>query len=859
MTRFFEKTRTHRIPTISHRQKLNIIAVMFTFSFSSAFAANPNPASTSAADSQAAFSKVVADALKTISYNGKGYVGSGLSSEDNNYLSKTAIEQVASEFEAHYLAEIGKVNANWDDVWTSVNDENKVVAALETAPYLAKIWEAQVDIEKTAAYSALTPDVSAYTTKSQKEIKAVVDAQTNALESAVANYVAGTNDKDTIDAFKAVVTAIDTALKNGEKASDATGAIATATANATKALTEAAANFTDAVEDAYKTPANTTEAARKASLNTDVDKVVAFYEDAIEYGKVDSSNADMNTTAKVVAYLNSVQSKIADTFSTTSPFDKFYNALDKLKTGDFVTAALEKDATAKKVERNTDGTLKYRDIDVDKALADAKDDVKATLRNDILNDSNNIARKATTLTVPANQAYELKAYKAAAITKITTDDYALANWAKDRKDKVEAIQDDYSDQILVAKSADAVDALVKEAKEKMDAILTTAQINTLKSRTDARISALDYDDMLAKYYDAVVGTKGYSAKIKTDAIAAAKDLIKDAVIAKENKDLTYAEIDEIIKANKDAAIAKVTDVKTTDELKAQANELKTLFDSLPTTVTVADKETILSAQKAFDTYLELPGTATTDVINAYKLKNAMKSLMTEEAKAVNAQIKALPETITINDADAIKAARDAYKALEETYGDYDNDSTFNYLGATVQSLVSRANALTTAETNLEKAKVEDAAKKIEALTSSSTLAEVKAAQAAYDALKLESKLYFNDELYAKLVAVQKGIIPSTVEALKITARSTAKKGSITVSWTVKGEAAAADGYRIYRSTKKNIGFGTKPLFTTTKQTYKNTKNLKKGTRYYYKVRAYKVVDGKTYFSDWSNKAIRIAK
>ena len=51
-------------------------------------------------------------------------------------------------------------------------------------------------------------------------------------------------------------------------------------------------------------------------------------------------------------------------------------------------------------------------------------------------------------------------------------------------------------------------------------------------------------------------------------------------------------------------------------------------------------------------------------------------------------------------------------------------------------------------------------------------------------------------------------------------------------------------------------------FTTTdnaKRTYKNTKSLKKGTRYYYKIRAYKVVDGKTYYSDWSNKAYRIAK
>ncbi|MEY8299291.1 hypothetical protein AAK943_20190 [Emergencia timonensis] len=39
----------------------------------------------------------------------------------------------------------------------------------------------------------------------------------------------------------------------------------------------------------------------------------------------------------------------------------------------------------------------------------------------------------------------------------------------------------------------------------------------------------------------------------------------------------------------------------------------------------------------------------------------------------------------------------------------------------------------------------------------------------------------------------------------------------------------------------------------------NKKGLKKGKRMYYRVRAYKVIDGKTYYSDYSNKANRIYK
>ncbi len=99
-------------------------------------------------------------------------------------------------------------------------------------------------------------------------------------------------------------------------------------------------------------------------------------------------------------------------------------------------------------------------------------------------------------------------------------------------------------------------------------------------------------------------------------------------------------------------------------------------------------------------------------------------------------------------------------------------------------------------------------------------------------------------------------IANGVEATSLTALAAKEQNGVRVSWQ-KSRGFKVDYYEIFRSLKKNSGFGTKPMYTTkygSTISYKNTKDLTKGTRYYYKVRGVRIMDGKPYYTQWSTKA-----
>lgn len=97
---------------------------------------------------------------------------------------------------------------------------------------------------------------------------------------------------------------------------------------------------------------------------------------------------------------------------------------------------------------------------------------------------------------------------------------------------------------------------------------------------------------------------------------------------------------------------------------------------------------------------------------------------------------------------------------------------------------------------------------------------------------------------------------------KLVTLKNGKKG-IRITWSDKnGAEMNFDGVEIYRSTKKNR-FGKKPFYATkggkSAGYYINSKGIRSGVTYYYKVRGYVLIDGQKHYTDLSLKAIRTVK
>ena len=507
--------------------------------------------------------------------------------------------------------------------------------------------------------------------------------------------------------------------------------------------------------------------------------------------------------------------------------------------------ALEADAELAKKSIELDGTT-YAEIDkaLEKAVKEAyygnsAAAVQKSSEAGILADRKaELIGKLDTDTVKVNN----KTYDAV----VAWDKNLEATYNKDKFDAVRKVMSDAKTAIKAAKTTADADAAFLAGVEALKAVPT----KTDKSLAQAK---KDFADLLTKYkkdIDAYADYKAASYPSKTYAYNATT--FKNNLKAELEKAYTVDELTAIYNAD----VAKVDGLQTEAQLKEAKAAIEKQIAAIPTNVTVADKDAVKAARKALDDhneYCDFIGNTVQKVTLTTALINAETAIKNAEIKAIQDAYNAIMKDGKVT-ADEKPAVEDLRKAFDAFCAEYTPEN------AAPADVVTAAGTVTEANMDaLEAALYADQAKAVKDMIAvldvvNVDAAAVKAARAAYDAL--DEDYQFGGTYYDKLVALEK-ILSVDVQALKITASSTAKKGSITVKWTVKGNVTAADGFQVWKSTKKNSGF--KKAITTTKKSYKNTKGLKKGTRYYYKVRAYKVVDGKKVYSDWSNKAYRVAK
>ena len=596
---------------------------------------------------------------------------------------------------------------------------------------------------------------------------------------------------------------------------------------------------------------------------TEVAAVAAAYKNAVAAAKAPVKAYANGDVTKVTA-LNDAAKRLSILANATKAVEKY---ADVKAYGDKMKAAYEF------------GIKKYDDAAVDAAVKAAEQLVYDDLNKDVYDTTTaeayiNAAAAKENLTLTATnfeaqkfrkaiQDAAKKMYKEGTEAKTPQvkvsygDDktaeadlvYLKGTYDSEAANKWNEIAQNAVADLLDAQSYDEITKIMTDAAADFGKLLKAADAADVKAARTSYCNALvNYGDLKASLLN---NEKDYPAATIAAAVAQGKKLINKATTV------------DAVKAAYADAQAIIDGIKTVDELKAAKDAVEKQIAALPYTskLTEADKPAVRAAYDAYDAYMNMPGAS--EVSNKALLKEKYDKVnelaaktIDDKAKALNKQLK----NLTNSDADkaakaALKAEADAVKAEAKALNKEIKDVNADYDGFLTRVSMSEYDKLT--EEDFSAAVAADALVKLtKAAKDGASQEEMKAAMDAYKALT-DRQRYEIDETALPLIKVIENKLGAAVKGLKLTTKSSAKKGSITVKWTVKGDASAADGYQVWKSTKQSKGY--KKAITTTKKSYKNTKGLKKGTRYYYKVRAYKVVDGKNVYSDWSNKAYRVAK
>lgn len=221
-----------------------------------------------------------------------------------------------------------------------------------------------------------------------------------------------------------------------------------------------------------------------------------------------------------------------------------------------------------------------------------------------------------------------------------------------------------SDKEDIQEVLDFVNSLIDSGKDFTDAedkqlsdIKSNAE-NLLKQISDTEAEAKDLTDKVGAYEE---------AKVTSDDKQTIKDLVSDIDVLLNGDNLTETEKEALgeVKADAEALIKKIDDAAAADD----TDNTEKVKDITSDNVTTDDKADLEKAkddlEKALEDYkdnlTEDEKKAIEDEID--RIDKALEVI--EKVEKVEDTINKLPDTITKNDADAIKAAEDAYNALSK--------------------------------------------------------------------------------------------------------------------------------------------------------------------------------------------------